>query len=436
MGKKGLLLGAWIVIAVATMLATFFFIQTFLSKPPAQTEVEPEPEPVPLSAPELSAWKAAGLPMTKDEIILPPIAPEDDAAPEWRRAIELYLEHAMPMRDRSVFFDENNWDNGAVDKVLKENADILALLRTASKKPRMSFDYPWDEGHYQSIPDYIPSTQIPHLLVYSAVGKARKGDWKGALAELETGDRLVDLLQQHPLRPGRSSAMEMERVICEGVGMCAAVMDDNAEALAAFRAFLPKISRSVDRLQAFRAQAYVDVATYRAFGDAELKAYEKKLEEELPAGLGPQGKRLEGDMVRGTYVRDVTAAIMAYWARFYPRLLAKEPFEKVSADMNDARIVADTSQDPVQQAASRVFGSFEGGAVEELSEERRAQLEAFIAVLQHRQKTGSLPATLKEAGLESKVIYTVKDGKGNIGSAGLMAVPVPWNVFPHTRRKP
>jgi hypothetical protein len=405
----------------------------------------PRANPVPISAPEFAQWKANGLPATGSEVIQPPITDAENAGVEWTKIQTLYRQRELPFMDRSVFWDENNWDNGSVDKILAANDDITQLLIAASKKPRMAPARDWDQGIWAGYENHSMSTQVFWALSYNAFKKARQQDYKGAVEYLETGRRFADLFAQHPLSDGKYAALELRNALVDSASVCAALMADKPQALTALREFLNKIDWKIDWPQTARAYAYIAFSTFRVLSDDQLKVIDadpKKLSGDLPRPNSP----LAGEMLRGPLAQSVEVEVMNYWNKFYPRIAAaKEPLEKIFAAMEDERLVYRTSLSSAKQLAALRLIPFDGiGDQAQVFVPRRNLALAYISLLEYRHKTKTLPKTLKEAGIpefekstQQPIAYSLVDGTAQIAlSESSFSLRYPMTIFPRTPRKP
>jgi len=140
----------------------------------------------------VTALREAGYPVSRAELSVPPLPPPRNAAP-------LYLQAGPGLRRLQRELRGIDWEQGlpparlaGLGRPLARHRTTLALLRTASHRPRCRFPVDWRRwDSYRPLPHHELMDYASHALVASALYQAHQGSRAGAYRDLAAALRLA-----------------------------------------------------------------------------------------------------------------------------------------------------------------------------------------------------------------------------------------------------
>ena len=157
---------------------------------------------------ELDAIRAAGDPVTLDELWPPEIEPKsENAALIYQEAFDLLKKsgfdqfHAS-LQEASALADPADWSEeatGTVREMLAKCAEPLELLRQATRMERCRFEPDRTSPAIVSLEHLSDLRQVSRLVRWSALLRLRDGDVDGALEDSRTGLLVSQVLASEPV---------------------------------------------------------------------------------------------------------------------------------------------------------------------------------------------------------------------------------------------
>lgn len=130
---------------------------------------------------ERAAWRAFGGPESLLDLAPDPVVPADNAAIVYQRAFDALPADADPGRD-----------GADRDAVLRDYADVLALVREAQQRPRCVWPTRYEDGFMAELPHIAQALKISRLLVLEAEARIDAGDRAGAAESIAAGLKLAE----------------------------------------------------------------------------------------------------------------------------------------------------------------------------------------------------------------------------------------------------
>ncbi len=155
--------------------------------------------------------RAAGRPMTPEDIIPKDVPASENAAPLYESAFALLksessngqgLIHALGYAAREFLAEpDSEAKRETLEALLANNAVIraLALVQQASERPRCNFQLPYDHGAMLLAPHVNGMLIVGRALPAKALLEIRRGDASQAWQTLQTALRMANALHDEPL---------------------------------------------------------------------------------------------------------------------------------------------------------------------------------------------------------------------------------------------
>jgi len=285
---------------------------------------------------EIARLRAAGEPVTLEELWPPEIEPEsENAALLYQQADNLFKKNGFEAFEKSVGTDVS-WDDpgswseetvATVRQMVEQCDEALALVRRAAHMDRCRFDPKWGWPATTPIYHYAMLRQAARALYWSAALKLHDGDADGALEEardafltsraVATERTLIGLLVQLA-------------IIQTGLGEAQSVLAESTPRPELLRSFLADAEQTRAALRqhlvdAFKGERVAALASMAELLDAVdlLPAASRRAAPPPPrASLAWLGRPVIGGMVMG-YLDTVTRAIefgRANWVEAQPSM--------------------------------------------------------------------------------------------------------------------
>jgi len=178
--------------------------QQIVGQSPEETLPEAQEAKQELEA-ELEKIKAAGEPITLEEIIPPEVPDEENAALVYQQAFEkldlsaedkdvlgdLLSSMARPPRAEAPSME-------AVEQILAKNAAAIALLEKAAQRPKCRFPVDWEAGNAMTFPHFGKLRNCARLLPAQAVFQVTRGDATAALHTIQVGLAMCKAIRDEP----------------------------------------------------------------------------------------------------------------------------------------------------------------------------------------------------------------------------------------------
>jgi hypothetical protein len=283
---------------------------------------------------EIARLRAAGDPVTLEELWPPEIEPEsENAALLYQQADNLFGKNGYGALEGSVGADVS-WDDpgswseetlAAVRQTLAQCDEALALVRRAAHMDRCRFDPKWGWPATTPIYHYAMLRQVARALCWSAALKLHDGDADGALQEAHAAFLASRALATEPTLIG---LLVQLAIIQTGLGEAQSVLEENAPRTELLRSFLADVEQTraalrqhlVDAFKGERVEALANLAPISRL-DYLLPAASRRAAPPPPrASLAWLGRPVIGGMVMG-YLDTVTRAIefgRANWVEAQP----------------------------------------------------------------------------------------------------------------------
>jgi hypothetical protein len=349
---------------------------------------------------EYVAWKANGLPTTREQLFDKPLADKDNAAFALKQAFDLFKPHRSAASAQG-FWDAENYENGKIATFITGIEPALHATYEASTKPDCRFPRDLDLGIMVLYPEFAQMKTLAKFLAADAEIKARKGERTGALLDIRTGRRLAYFAARDPGVIGAMVGIAIDSIMLDAVGTIASDAADQPTFLAALRKSIEDTNWKIDPARVVRSEAYSNLATLRNLDEKQMVSllkddYEGAL---MPIGNGPLAR---DGLPRSILARSAAAEAMAFWNAYYPRLADdRNNRRSIGAEMDAETSTWSTSSSEPKKALAYMAGAFGGtdyqAAFTAIDREAIHQetMVAFLAILQYHQAHGSWPPDLK-----------------------------------------
>lgn len=166
---------------------------------------------------EIKLSKAAGLPVSPEDMASRKVPPSENAAghyqvatnalrsldPKTRQLFRSYLTSTPDQMDKQMARlmgtgFKGKFDGPAIDRMLKEWEPVLTPFKEGSKKPHLNYDRPWYLGIGVAFPEYSELREISTAYEIAAQRDAAKGRPDEAIARLRAIRNLARQLYEEP----------------------------------------------------------------------------------------------------------------------------------------------------------------------------------------------------------------------------------------------
>lgn len=162
---------------------------------------------------EVAALQALGAPTNASEMrSLATVPPEDNAAPLYLKALELFAVHGKQMPSPTSFGTWSAEDEARVRKWVSDNKETLDVLKQASRKPSCDFEREWEEGMNLLLPEFADLKACTKLVVKRSEIEAEAGRFKAAMEWLDVG-RAIAHHADEPILIGTLVAIACESIV-------------------------------------------------------------------------------------------------------------------------------------------------------------------------------------------------------------------------------
>jgi len=162
---------------------------------------------------EIKRLKTAGIPLTMEEVIPPPISDEENAAVIYQQAFNLLeiLDKKYPEEFKllsHVYYVHNNLDNLTSEQKQRfsrlalndtDFINLFQLLEKAASLPACRFDIQYEEGSEAELPHLSKMRKLAQLLGARTYFLTKTKRYKEAMKSAETGFRMADMFIDEPL---------------------------------------------------------------------------------------------------------------------------------------------------------------------------------------------------------------------------------------------
>jgi len=353
----------------------------------------------PLVAPRIDTvvkdYKATGLPWVASEVAAP-IPDKQNAAIEIKKAIALAEGGSFAKSDKELTERWAARDKSGIAKSLRELKPAMDKFTVASKKPSLNFDRDWNKGADILFPEFAEIKNVSKILTKRAVFRAESGDLTGAISDLETINRLSDLITQDPTLIAMLVGIAINMIGQDGALRVAQVRSDSAS----LRRLIKSVEGYFDNFEmsrSMRGEAIMGIALLRNMKPGDVKKLAN-----MEDGPGIQYKRVDGVpdgmIMKAYFVRHLEAQIKVHETlQKYPDdiLSACRELDEYEAKMAEG-VVPKLSQ-IMNAVLFPIFGQA-GEAVERVRTRKQITL-AIIKSLEFRNAKGRFPKSLDEVGM-------------------------------------
>lgn len=292
-----------------------------------------------------------------------------------------------------------DWDKPAAEKFLVGKTSEMDRIAQAASRPFYQTTRNWDEGIWTLMPELSCYRAWAKMLCADAERLSRNNDVPGAKHRLRTARQLAGHISNEPTLMGYLVAVAVEKITLRSCAVVASAHGDDSQALRSIQKMLLDTSWTEDLARNFRGDSYMMLATMRNISYTQYQEFEN-LEGEGPKK--PKTLRTSG-LPKGLVEKAVLAEHLRFWNEFYPLIAAGDRSRMLGRDMAFRATAMETSRSVPERMASVSVSVYDGvfTALERLNTERLT-LDAYLAVLIHRNRTGKWPARMDEAGIPAE----------------------------------
>lgn len=172
---------------------------------------------------EEAAARREGLPLVPADLASKTrLAPADNSAVLYRAAItELrtpkYKKAFETLSRTSVPQVINGKMPDGFEAALADLAPLLDQFRAATKRPGCDWERPWEKGASVLFPEYSELKHAASLITCEAILKSRRGDWRGALDDIDVARRISDDCGRDPVLISMLVRVAVESTVLRGM---------------------------------------------------------------------------------------------------------------------------------------------------------------------------------------------------------------------------
>lgn len=369
----------------------------------------------------IAALKAAGEPVTMEQVAPPPVAPDDNAALCYLDAVaaltpggdEIYA--AMDMNDPATVTRAR--------AQVEDDAEALEWVKEGAAKERCRFDLDYSAGVQLTLPHLAKMRSLARYLRCAAISSALDGDVAEAAERLRMGFVLARHVTQDPILIGLLVTVAIDAVMVDASAQVMALGRIPTEQAQALSAEIGKLDYTAGLVRALRTERCMGLhvfsqmrhgaasaASILAGGEADKKPDPKDLQQYLEAG-GLQRDEL-------AYLDIVAKAIELAplsWRESQGKWPEEEKLAANTPDLSVTRVLVPT--------LSRVACKRDEAVA------RRGLLQAALALIEDWYQDEQYPETLAAARSEGfqfprdvfsgeEFVYSAQDGRVTLYSVG------------------
>jgi len=157
---------------------------------------------------ELTAARKDGMPVTPEELSARLKVPDsENAAAEYESLFrQITLKGPLEKDSLAVIHAIGSLakpeDKLAAQRALPHLQELLRQVRKASSKPHCLFAWDWSKGSALMMPEFAEMKGVVKLLCFDADSLSSRGDWKGALSNVEAAQRIGRHAAEEPMAIG------------------------------------------------------------------------------------------------------------------------------------------------------------------------------------------------------------------------------------------
>lgn len=353
----------------------------------------------PLAARQLdrsvAEYRAAGLPWTADELV-PPVRPEENAAPELSAALKQFEGEKFKGLSEEFRASYRAKDKAKMAQIFRDLDPVLAKLTAASHKPKLNYERDWDQSLNVHMPEIFALKTGAWHLRNRVIFRATTGDLSGAISDIQTLNRLGQLQAQEPGCKALLISVNCHLVALDAALLAAEIYKNDPASLQELQAAVINFNSELDTTQAFRGDAYVGIALTRNYD----KVLGDMAVEDAPIVIldNPQRDGVPTGMTHQAYmVRHIQA-----------RLRIQEELRRPGATLLSATLAIDDQFSRIMAGLPR-FSEYINlvlypdystvAAAVELCAMQKEFTFAILESLLYRCRTGELPANLWQLGI-------------------------------------
>jgi hypothetical protein len=341
----------------------------------------------------VTAYRHAGLPWAPQDLHLPTIKPEDNAAPILRQALRT-VTSAFPGQQTKVTELLKKQDYKRLSKITDSYKNELRLGVLATEKPKLDFHRDLSLGVSLLTPEVPQVKSLVRRFVLRAEVKAGLGDGKGAVQDITAAWKLSRLLGQDLFIFPLLVATNCESLTIRAIQRCAVLLQNDLSSIRALSELL-RDYRRVDLAGPIMTSHYMALTSIRAMkrSDIALWLYEDR-DEGFWASLDKSADNmfspeLKIGAYKTRYVEDL--AVLGPLIRRYasdPRLMARRLDEIVKRSQK---------KKGKSYRISDVHLTYELVANAVVRQEAEALTTyALLSALAHKIEKGTFPKTIGE----------------------------------------
>lgn len=204
---------------------------------------------------ELAKAKAAGFPMTREEVEPEVVSENENAMPLYTSLIKNWPKSAPPKKIDDLY------------KVLYKSNDRLpefdSIIDQLEKRPKLKLNKDWDLGAFATFPELLVAKRITRVMALQAVAEARKGNSQFVDKRIRLMLRVSDTFRNSPLMIPFLVGLSEHSITTLAAVDCVTVSQGNPRIVKVVTDVLNEPLSKVDYRGVLRGEFYVGVATMR-----------------------------------------------------------------------------------------------------------------------------------------------------------------------------
>jgi len=222
-------------------------------------------------------------------------------------AISLYERMALPREVGEIVYgkEPSQWtaeDVGTLAAYLDANRNVTREIRLLADQRETLRQYPWPQD----------SVSVARWLYYSAVTKAKAGDYAEAVEDIIAGMKIGDALLNVPISRSQSSGREVYHQMCDAIEESFHSGELSSDLISRLVTHMAEADKRQAFAESFIGEALTELQKFSGIRGADEEMREK-LKEQLPSGGPISLTTTVGQFAGPLYIRLYTSPLGQPW---------------------------------------------------------------------------------------------------------------------------
>lgn len=190
---------------------------------------------------QIAQARSLGMPVFPEDLCEPAVPEPKNAAPYYHKIAERFGDDLKPVASRFDHNYDSIWDprdfGSAVD-ALADLESVFPLIEQLEFHPSCQFQRDWSRGDGLSFPEIRAMRRCVRMLCLKAEIRSRRGDWRGAIQQLDTAERIATDSGSDPVLMAAMAQIGGQQCVRQEFGLILDRFASNKEALDAVQRWI------------------------------------------------------------------------------------------------------------------------------------------------------------------------------------------------------